>query len=78
MQIQEIKFSLLSIPTNPARSSAAEIASGRSDKITTLVVRIKTKSGIEGIGFAYSLSADGAFLSREPAIASYSARLNSY
>jgi len=59
MQIQEIKFSLLSIPTNPTRSSATEIAAGRSDKITTLVVQIKTKSGIEGIGFAYSLQGGG-------------------
>lgn len=59
MQIQEIKFNLLSIPTTPARASATEIASGRNDKITTLVVKIRTKSGIEGIGFAYSLQGGG-------------------
>lgn len=62
MQIQEIKFDLLSIPTNPPRASAKEIAGGRSDKVTVLVARVRTKSGLEGLGFAYSLQGGGKAL----------------
>lgn len=57
--ITDIQFDLLDIPTTPPRANPKEVSQGRNDRITTLVARVRTSEGLEGIGYAYSLQGAG-------------------
>lgn len=59
MRITRCDCQLLHVPTDPPRSSPAEVRAGRIAQINVLLVQIETDAGLSGLGVAYSLQGTG-------------------
>lgn len=62
MQISQLDVHLLHVPCERPRASPEEQKAGRANHIVTLLVRLKTDNGLEGIGMAYALQSSGRAL----------------
>jgi L-alanine-DL-glutamate epimerase-like enolase superfamily enzyme len=62
MQITRVQIELLRVPMARPRASPTEEAVGRHNHVVALLVRVDTDTGLQGLGFAYTLQGSGRAL----------------